>query len=215
MTARRTGFASDSMTRVSRVAPSAPSSREAHSVSARFHRLTDRGWGVQLPSARRYRSRLGLTLARQFVIEQLLFHYREPGAWRSFGQELLADELGIDRTTLKDHLVAIRRQGLIAWRADPRYGCGKSTNYYCLEPYLAVLALSASADEPDTADADALREDGRRWLTAFWNRLPRERWTWQLGELLAPRDHDYRTVLDVFMDQYGLRPLVRQEPKAA
>jgi hypothetical protein len=182
------------------------------SGKARFGHLVAHGWGPLLPAARRHRSRLGLTLAHLVVVEQLLFHYWEPGDWRSWGQGMLADELGIDRTTLKDHLVAIRRQGLMVWRSDPRNGYGKSTNHYCLEPYLAVLALRASADETNAYLVSALRADGRAWLTTLWRRLSRERWNWQLGALSAPSTHDYKDVLEAFIQFYQLGPLLASMP---
>lgn len=57
---------------------------------------------------------LRLSTGEQFVIEQLLYHYRRPNDWPSMSQNMLANELGVSRPTVSEQLKRLRTLGFVA-----------------------------------------------------------------------------------------------------
>lgn len=152
--------------------------KSAFAVNARFGKLAWR-FGVLLPAGRPHRRRLGLSLAAQYLIEQLLSHYDERGVWRSFSQSVLGEELGISRSTVSEQLKRLRRLGLVATRADSRFGTRAPTLFYCLEPYLAVLAMREGFDNGDVA----LWTEGNERLLRFAEDVEWGTWVWDVDDL--------------------------------
>jgi helix-turn-helix protein len=152
--------------------------RQRRSVNARFGGLARR-WGVLLPAGRRNRIPLGLSLAEQVVMEQLLSHYDENGVWRSFSQKVLANELGVTRQTISEHLKRLWRLGLVGTRTDPRFGTRAATLIYCLEPYLAVLAMREGSDHFDRV----LWAEGNDRLLRFPEDVEWGTWVWDVESI--------------------------------
>jgi hypothetical protein len=153
--------------------------KRADTVIARFGGLTRRGWGVLLPASRYYRRLLGLSDGEQLVIDQLLYHYRWPNEWRSFSQKGLADELGVGRSTFNEQLKRLRQLGLVATRADSHFGTRTPPLFYCLEPYLAVLAMREGFDHSD----QALWAEGNDRLLRFAEAVEWGTWKWDVDDL--------------------------------
>ena len=170
------------------------------SVQARFGGLGER-FGVLIPAGRSLRRRLRLSLAQQTLLEQVFLHYREAGSWPSIGQEILARELGIGRSTLSSQLGTLRASGLIATREDPRYGTTSKTLRYCLDPYLALVAL-LEAGGADRAQ-DQLREEGGARLSSFTASVRDGDWHWRVGAIEAPPS-SAGIVLHAFAALHGL-----------
>jgi hypothetical protein len=155
---------------------------EVRSVSARFGGL-GRRYGILLPAAHRYRTRLGVSSAEQLVLHQLVSHYSLRGDWRSFSQAMLAAELGVSRPTVNEHLKHLRTLGFIATRADSRFGTRTPPLFYCLDPYLAVLSMREGFDHFD----ETLWDEGNERLGRFAAEAEFGRWTWDVDEVTTFR----------------------------
>jgi DNA-binding transcriptional ArsR family regulator len=147
-------------------------------VDARFGGLARR-YGILIPASRRYRVSLGLSGNEQLVIDQLLYHYWLPNEWPSMPQSMLAAELGVGRPTLSEQLMRLRRLGFVATRADSRFGTRTPTLFYCLAPYLAVLAMREGVDRYD----DALWTEGSDRLLRFADAVEWGTWKWDVDDL--------------------------------
>jgi DNA-binding transcriptional ArsR family regulator len=150
----------------------------ASTVNARFGGL-GRRYGILLPAGRRHRIPLGLSHAEQYLIEQLLSHYDERGVWRSFSQSFLGEELRVSRSTVSEQLKRLRALGLVATRADSRHGTRAPTLFYCLEPYLAVLAMREGSDHFDRV----LWAEGNDRLLRFAEDVEWGTWVWDVDDL--------------------------------
>jgi hypothetical protein len=147
-------------------------------VTAKFGGLAKNGWGILLPASHRYRRCLGLSASEQLLIDQLLFYYQSPKTWPSISQTLLAAELGSGRSTVNEQLTRLRTLGLVATR-ESRFGKGSSTFFYCLEPYLAVLAMREGFDRFDLA----LWAEGNDRLVRFAEEAEWGTWAWDVADL--------------------------------
>lgn len=133
---------------------------------------------------------MGIEPSEYDVILAIQRSFWQPGRWVSLSQtELARRRGGIHRTTLNKNISSLRRKGLIAVREDPRFRRGprrQCTFFYCLDPYLSVLAWLAS--EVEQADlAERLRTEAVDRLERFLERVRKGRWTWELdGVQSAP-----------------------------
>lgn len=177
-------------------------------INARFGGLA-LTFGVLIPAGRRYRRRLGLSVAEQYVIEQLLYHYDWNGIWRSFGQNLLAKELGVSRPTVSGQLQQLRKKGLVATRPDPRFGTRAKTLRYCLDPYLAVLAMWQGHDR----FSPEVWTEGNERLLRFARAVDWGKWVWEVDGLRTPPS-PMAKVLWSFLDKYGVLLLAPPTPIA-
>lgn len=201
-----------------RLADAAPTAARptaaAKSVAARFGQL-GASFGTFLPAGTRFRSKLEVSPAEHLALEQLLYHYREAGCWVSVGQDLLARELGVARPTLNEQLARLRRGGLISSREDPRFGKvapgRQNTLFYCLDPYLAALAL-LSAAEAAGLEAERLQSEGESRLSGFVSAVSAGQWQWRVGDIASSSDiTSARAVEAAFRGRYGL-PTVTSIP---
>jgi DNA-binding transcriptional ArsR family regulator len=193
------------------VAP--PTSGLRDSVARRFRSLGAQRWGVLLPASRRHRRRLGLSPAQQLVIEQLLSHHDKAGVWRSFGQAHLANELGLSRSTLNEHLKVLRRKGCIAVREDaqhrgPAAPYSRATFFYIADPYLAAVAL-CEAEFVGGSLAPLLEDDAVLWLSTLLGGLADDCAQWQFGEGGTPHE-ELTAVLRSFLGGHPAKDSARR-----
>ncbi len=182
----------------------------AFAIRSRFGEQLARRFGVLLPAGRHYRRRLGLSSGAQCLIDQLLYHHTSAAHWPSLGQALLASELGVSRPTVSGQLQQLRKKGLVATRPDPRHGTRAKTLFYCLDPYLAVLAM---LEGNDGFDLDVWTEGNQR-LQRFIHAVDSGKWVWEVGGLRVPSS-PVAEVLQRFLDAYGVSDRFAPPPALA
>jgi hypothetical protein len=181
------------------------------SVEARFGKLAKGdGFGVFVPAERRFRRKLRISSAEQLVIDQLLYFHTDAYEWGSVGQAALADGLGVSRPTVSGQLRRLRGTGLFAVRPDPKFGRATNTLRYCLEPYLAVLAMLEGNRKADRT----VWQDGDTRLLRFAETLYSDKWLWEVDGLRAPFTSIAERLL-AFRLRYGISDAFTAQPNIA
>lgn len=171
----------------------------SRAISARFGKHLTRSFGVLILAGPRWRRRLGLSSADQLLIEQVLSYRTDADEWPAVDQRALARGLGVSRPTVAAPLQRLRKSGLIATRPHPRYGTRTKTLRYCLDPYLALLAMS----EGNAGINRDLWAEGNERLLRFTEQVDWERWVWEVDGLHTPF-LPVGEVLRAFLRRYGL-----------
>jgi len=182
----------------------------ASTAEDRFASLVETGDGVPLVFALRHRRDLGLTHGMFTALLGLLTHYRVPGQWRSFPQELLARQQGIERAGLNVQVTRLRDIGHVAARADLRFRPKRgldATLFYCCDPYIACLGMRAAQDlgEADADRAQRMRAEAEERLGTFLGNVDGGLgWRWRFGPLDTARGATAVDVANAYTNRFGV-----------
>lgn len=172
------------------------------------------GFSAQPYGLRRYAKAMHVSPAELNVICGLLDHYRVANEWVSVSSSTLGEEISLTGVAGRKQLQHLRERGLVAFRPDAKRQTRirTATNYYCLEPYLCVLAMTVAAHRDDPEKALIIQDNAQVRLRRFVAQARRGRWIWEVEGIRTP-EHPVDLVAAKFLTKYAIDcPLDQNAP---